>query len=107
MTEVRHDRQIMLFELVHAVFQRNPFIGKTIGLSVFCEGSTRIGEFEFNLYRVAHLGEIDEALRRRPIISSAVLRGELGVLRSFYRHILTGTLAGPNCYGSTKVFRVP
>jgi hypothetical protein len=38
---------------------------------------------------VAHLGEIDEALRRRPIISSAVLRGELGVLRSFYRHILT------------------
>jgi hypothetical protein len=89
MTEVRHDRQIMLFESVHAVFQRNPFIGMTIGLSVFCEGSTRIGESEFNLYRVAHLGETDEALRRRPIISSAVLRGELGVLRNFYRHILT------------------
>jgi hypothetical protein len=89
MTEYRHDRQIMLFESVHAVFQRNPFIGKTIGLSVFCEGSTRIGESEFNLHRVAHLGETDEALRRRPIISSAVLRGELGILRNFYRRILT------------------
>ena len=89
MTGDRHDRQIMLFESVHAVFQRDPLIGKTIGLSVFCEGSMRIGESEFNLHRVAHLGEIDEALRRRPIISSAVLRGEVGVLRDFYRHILT------------------
>lgn len=89
MTGDRHDRQIMLFESVHTVFQRDPFIGKTVGLSVFCEGSTRIGESEFNLHRVAHLGETDEALRRRPIISSAVLRGELGVLRDFYRRILT------------------
>ena len=88
MTADRHDRQIMLFESVHAVFQRDPFIGKTIGLSVFCEGSTRIGESEFNLHRVAHLGETSEALRRRPIISSAVLRGELEVLRDFYRQIL-------------------
>jgi hypothetical protein len=82
------DRQVMLFESVHAVFQRDPFIGKTIGLSVFCEGSTRIGESEFNLHRVAHLGETSEALRRRPVISSAVLRGDLGVLRDFYRRIL-------------------
>jgi hypothetical protein len=89
MTGDRHDRQIMLFESVHAVFQRDPFIGKTVGLSVFCEGSTRIGESEFNLHRVAHLGETNEALRRRPIISSAVLRGELEVLRDFYRRILT------------------
>ena len=84
-----HDRQIMLFESVHAVFQRDPFIGQTIGLSVFCEGSTRIGELEFNLHRVAHLGETDEALRHRPIISSAVLRGALAILRDFYRRILT------------------
>ena len=89
MTGDGHDGQIMLFESVHAVFQRDPFIGKTIGLSVFCEGSTRIGESEFNLHRVAHFGETDDALRRRPIISSAVLRGELGVLRDFYRRILT------------------
>jgi hypothetical protein len=89
MTGDGHDGQIMLFESVHAVFQRDPFIGKTIGLSVFCEGSTRIGESEFNLHRVAHFGETDDALRRRPIISSTVLRGELGVLRDFYRRILT------------------
>jgi hypothetical protein len=89
MTEDRHDRQVMLFESVHAVFQRDPFVGKTIGLSVFCEGATRIGESEFNLYRVTLLGETDETLRRRPIISSAVLRGELEILRGFYRRVLT------------------
>ena len=34
--------QVLLIDNMRAVFPRDPFLGKTIGLSVFCEGPARI-----------------------------------------------------------------
>lgn len=80
--------EVMVFESVHAAFQRNPFEVDVTGLSVFCEGPVHIADSEFNLHRVEHFGPADAALREQPIISSAVLRGSVDVMRVFYRRLL-------------------
>ena len=80
--------QVMLFDSPHAVFQRNPFAAATVGLSVFSEAAARLGESEYNMQRIAHFGPFDDTLAQRPIISSSILRGGIGVLRMFYRRLL-------------------
>jgi hypothetical protein len=81
--------QVLVLDTMRAGFLRDPFLGKTIGLSVFCEGPVAMGESEYNVQRLEFFTEIDETWRQRPIISSAVLRGKLDVVRGFYRRLLT------------------
>jgi hypothetical protein len=57
-------------------------------LSVFAEGAVSLGGSEYNLQRLALFAEVDDEWRRRPIISSSVLRGRLEVVRAFYRTLL-------------------
>lgn len=79
--------QVLVLASVGAAFQRDPFQARTIGLSVFCEGPTRIGESDYNLHRLAMFPPLDEAALQQPIISSALLRGQLEVVRAFYRKV--------------------
>jgi hypothetical protein len=81
--------QVLVLDNVRASFQRDPFQARTIGLSVFCESPTRVGESDYNLHRLAMFTPPDEARLQRPIISSGVLRGPLGVMRAFYRKVFT------------------
>lgn len=80
--------QVLAIDTLRAGFLRDPFIGKTIGLSVFCEGPVSLAESDYNLQRVALFTDVDGTLRQRPIVSSAVLRGSIDVLRNFYHKLL-------------------
>jgi hypothetical protein len=85
--------QVLVLDSVSAAFPRDPFLNKTMGLSLFREGPMRIGESDYNRDRLALFATLDEQSLRQPIISSAALRGPLQVLRDFYRRLLT-ELAG-------------
>ncbi len=73
---------------VRGAFLRDPFQGASIGVSLFLEGVVRIGESDFNLQRLGFFASPDEAAKQRPIVSSALLRGELANVRAFYRRLL-------------------
>jgi hypothetical protein len=85
--ETRRPDQVLVTDTVRAGFLRDPFLSKTIGLSAFCEGPARIGDSDYNVYRLRHFAEIDDAWLQRPIVSSALLRGPLDVVREFYRRL--------------------
>ena len=80
--------QVLVLDSVRAVFPRDPFLTKTIGLSVFCEGPMRIGESGYNRHRLGLFVQLDERRLREPVVSSMVLRGALPILREFYRRML-------------------
>jgi hypothetical protein len=77
-----------VLDSVRAVFPRDPFLNKTIGLSVFCEGPSRLGETGYNRDRLAFFVTPDERRLQCPVVSSALLRGSLPVVREFYRQVL-------------------
>jgi hypothetical protein len=79
--------QVMTIDSTRAVFLRDPFLSKTIGLSAFCEGAMRIGESEYNMHRLQFFVSPDEGWLHHPIISSTLLRGSAEVLREFYRKL--------------------
>jgi hypothetical protein len=79
--------QVLLIDNMRAVFPRDPFLGKTIGLSVFCEGPARIADSGYNRARLELFSAPDEQLMRNPVVSSMVLRGRLPIMREFYRRI--------------------
>jgi hypothetical protein len=79
--------QVLVLDSVRAVFPRDPFLTKTIGLSVFCEGPTCIGESDYNRDRLGLFAPLDERWLRQSIVSSMVLRGPLPLLREFYRRM--------------------
>jgi hypothetical protein len=79
--------QVLLIDNMRAVFPRDPFLGKTIGLSVFCEGPARIADSGYNRARLELFITPDEQLLRHPVVSSMVLRGRLPIMREFYRRI--------------------
>jgi hypothetical protein len=79
--------QVLILDSVRAVFPRDPFLTKTIGLSTFCEGPTRIGESDYNRDRLNLFVTLDEGWLRQPIVSSMVLRGPLPIVREFYRRM--------------------
>ena len=79
--------QVLLLDGVRAVFPRDPFLNKTVGLSLFREGPARIGELEYNRHRLALFMPLDERGLRQPVVSSMVLRGPLPALREFYRRM--------------------
>lgn len=80
--------QVLVVDTMRAGFLRDPFLGKTIGLSVFCEGPVALGDSDYNLQRLGFFVEVDDTWRRQPIVSSAVLRGRLDVVRQFYRRLM-------------------
>jgi hypothetical protein len=79
--------QVLLIDNMRAVFPRDPFLGKTIGLSLFCEGPTRISDSGYNRARLELFSTPNEQLLRNPVVSSMVLRGRLSTIREFYRRI--------------------
>ena len=79
--------QVMLIDNMRAVFPRDPFGAKTIGLSVFCEGPARIADSGYNRARIELFNAPDEKLLCNPVVSSMVLRGRLHILREFYRRM--------------------
>ncbi len=79
--------QVLVLDSVRVVFPRDPFLARTVGLSVFCEGPTRIGESDYNRDRLGLFVPLDERWLRQPVISSMLLRGKLPVLREFYRRM--------------------
>jgi len=81
--------QVLIIDNMRGGFARDPFLAKTIGLSVFWEGPTRIGESPYNRDRVAFFGPITPAVLEQPVISSMILRGPLPVLREFQRRMLS------------------
>ncbi len=85
--EARRPDQVLVLDTVRAGFLRDPFRAETIGLSVFLESSVRIGESEYNLQRLALFSPPDEVVLQRPIVSSALLRGGLDIVRAFYRKL--------------------
>jgi hypothetical protein len=85
--EASRPDQVLALDTVRAGFLRDPFRAETIGLSVFLESSMRIGESEYNLQRLAFFSAPDEVVLRRPIVSSALLRGRLDIVRAFYRKL--------------------
>ncbi len=86
--EARPD-QVLVLSSTGVAFQRDPFEARTIGLSVFCEGPTRIGESDYNRHRLTMFPPVDEVTLQQPIVSSALLRGQLDVVRTFYRKLFT------------------
>jgi hypothetical protein len=79
--------QVLVIDNMRAVFPRDPFLTKTIGLSVFCEGPTRIAESDFNRARVGFFASPDQRWLRSPVVSSMILRGPLPLAREFYRRM--------------------
>jgi hypothetical protein len=79
---------VLLIDTVCATFCRDPFLTKTIGLSVFAEGPASIGDSAHNMewlnYFVSDIG----AYLDKPIVSSSVLRGPIEVVQLFTRKLL-------------------
>lgn len=84
--------QVLMLDSLRAMFPRDPFLTKTIGLSVFNEGPMRIGESDYNRARLGFFLPLDDTWLARPIVSSCALRGKLDIVRDFYRHLI-GELA--------------
>jgi hypothetical protein len=80
--------QVLVMATMRAGFLRDPFLSKTIGLSVFCEGPARIGDSDYNSFRLQQFTELDDVWRQRPVVASSVLRGRLDVVRAYYRKLL-------------------
>jgi hypothetical protein len=97
--------QVMTFDSVRAVFLRDPFVSKTIGLSAFCEGPVRIGESDYNRYRLSLFVPPDERYLQRPVISSSMLRGPLPVVREFYRRLLLEFIGRQDLLGTERVIQ--
>ncbi len=78
---------VLVIDTMRAIFPRDPFLTKTIGLSVFCEGPMRIGESDYNRARLGFfVSPLDDWLRE-PVVSSMALRGPLPLVREFYRRM--------------------
>ena len=96
-----HLDQVLVIDNMRAIFPRDPFLTKTIGLSAFCEGSARIGELDFNRARLGFfVSPVDEGWLRNPVVSSMVLRGALPLMREFYRRMLIELV------GRTELLRI-
>ncbi|MGC1412949.1 MAG: hypothetical protein WA864_28885 [Acetobacteraceae bacterium] len=93
--------QVLVIDNMRAIFQRDPFLNKTIGLSVFCEGPARIGESDYNRARLGFfVAAVEDGWLSNPVVSSMVLRGALPVVREFYRRMLIELV------GRTELLRI-
>ena len=80
-------RQVLMLDTMRAIFPRDPFLCRTIGLSAFAEGPTRIADSPFNRQRLAYFVPPERSGLQVPVVSSALLRGSIGHLRQFYRRL--------------------
>jgi hypothetical protein len=92
--------QVLVIDNMRAIFPRDPFLTKTIGLSAFCEGPARIGESDYNRARLGFFVSPVEGWLRSPVVSSMVLRGALPLMREFYRRMLIELV------GRTELLRI-
>jgi hypothetical protein len=92
--------QVLVIDNMRAIFPRDPFLTKTIGLSAFCEGPARIGESDYNRARLGFFVSPVEGWLRNPVVSSMVLRGALPLMREFYRRMLIELV------GRTELLRI-
>ena len=80
--------QVLILDNMRMVFMRDPFDSRTIGLSLFAEGSHRIADSDDQRKRLAcFVPEVSSRLPL-PVVSSALLRGPLPVVQEFYRSML-------------------
>ncbi len=86
-------RQVMVLDNMRAVFPRDPFLSRTIGLSAFAEGPTRIADSPFNRERLAYFVSPEASWLQAPVVSSSLLRGSIGHVREFY-HLLFAEFVG-------------
>jgi len=93
--------QVLVMDTVRAGFLRDPFQSGTIGLSVFQETATRIGDDEYNLQRLVQFVKPDADALQHPIISSSLLRGRLDIVRGFYRKLFVEFV------GRAELLRIP
>jgi len=94
---------VLVMDTMRAIFLRDPFQAKTIGLSVFCEGPIQIGESPYNRDRVGFFVTPDETLLRQPVVSSKLMRGSLPAVRAFYRMLLAELIGRADLFPVTKV----
>ncbi|MEJ0018154.1 MAG: hypothetical protein WDN25_16600 [Acetobacteraceae bacterium] len=85
--------QVLVLDSVRALFLRDPFLTGMTGLSVFAEGPTRIGDSDYNRDRLGFFVQPIEPLLENPVVSSMAMRGELPVLRAFYRRMFNELVA--------------
>ena len=80
--------QVLILDNMRMGFMRDPFDSRTIGLSLFAEGSHRIADSDDQRKRLAcFVPEVSSRLPL-PVVSSALLRGPLPVVQEFYRSML-------------------
>lgn len=97
--------QVLLIDTLHAGFLRDPFLSKTVGLSVFSEGPVSIGESDYNVHRLQLFTDVDDNWRRRPIVSSTLLRGKIDVVREFYRALFAEFVGREDLFRIHKVIQ--
>ena len=97
--------QVLLIDTFHAAFLRDPFLTKTIGLSVFSEGPANIGVSDYNVHRLRLFTEVDDKWRQRPIVSSSLLRGNIDLVRVFYRALFAEFLGRQELFRTHKVIQ--
>jgi hypothetical protein len=80
--------QVLLVDTVRVTFLRNPFLTKTIGLSLFVEGAVRIGDSKDNLNWLSLFVDSVDPFLDKLIVSSSMLRGSVTVVQTFCRQLL-------------------
>jgi hypothetical protein len=97
--------QVLVLDTMSAVFPRDPFQAATIGLSVFAEGPTRIADSAYNQHRLAYFVPPEESWLQQPVVSSALLRGSLPLVREFYRRLFAELVDRPELLSMHKVIQ--
>ena len=95
--------QVLMLDCMRAAFLRDPFLTRTIGLSVFCEGAVRIAESDYNRDRLAFFVPPEESWLQQPVVSSTLLRGPLPVVREFYRQMFAELVGRADLLSIQKV----
>ncbi len=95
--------QVLVLDGMRGVFLRDPFLTRTIGLSVFCEGPTRIADSDYNHARLAFFVPPEQSKVTQPVISSSALRGPLAAVRDFYRQLFAELVGRADVLGLPKV----
>ena len=95
--------QVLILDNMRMVFMRDPFDSKTIGLSLFAEGSHRIADSDDQRKRLACFVPEESSRLPLPVVSSALLRGPLPVVQEFYRSMLAELAAHEDTFSITKL----
>jgi hypothetical protein len=95
--------QVLILDNMRTVFMRDPFDSKTIGLSLFAEGSHRIADSDDQRKRLACFVPEQSSRLPLPVVSSALLRGPLPVVQEFYRSMLAELAGHEDTFSITRL----